>query len=225
MTMALAASSPPVDTGSGCLATDQRGVPRPQGAGCDAGAYELVTKPLEVTITSGPSGTVTTPDVSFSFSAEAPSTFQCKLDGGTFQPCSSPFSAGPLTLGQHTFSVQATDSADKMGPVTASRTFTIVAVGSGGGAKGSGVPDTLLGSHPKAKLKAKKKAKVSFSFSSSIAGSTFQCKLDRASFAPCTSPKSYKVKPGKYRFEVEAVNAGQVDPTPANFSFRVKKKL
>ncbi len=48
-------------------------------------------------------------------------------------------------------------------------------------------------------------------------------KLDKGAFAPCTSPKSYKVKPGKHTFSVEAVSAGGTDPTPASFSFKVKK--
>ncbi|HVX33740.1 MAG TPA: choice-of-anchor Q domain-containing protein, partial [Solirubrobacterales bacterium] len=45
-TMALLPGSAALDVvpaaGAGCPATDQRGVPRPQGAACDAGAFELV---------------------------------------------------------------------------------------------------------------------------------------------------------------------------------------
>lgn len=42
-THALLAGSPAIDAGDDdvCLATDQRGVARPQGAACDIGAYEL----------------------------------------------------------------------------------------------------------------------------------------------------------------------------------------
>ncbi len=42
-TLALLPGSPAIDAGtaSGCPATDQRGVLRPQGAGCDIGAYEV----------------------------------------------------------------------------------------------------------------------------------------------------------------------------------------
>jgi hypothetical protein len=88
------------------------------------------------------------------------------------------------------------------------------------------VPDTVLGAHPKAKVKTKKgKAKVKFTFSATIAGATFQCKLDKQDFTPCTSPKSYKVKPGRHKFSVRAVSpGGVVDPTPASFSFKVVKK-
>ncbi|HEY1356028.1 MAG TPA: hypothetical protein VGF09_06905, partial [Solirubrobacterales bacterium] len=65
---------------------------------------------------------------------------------------------------------------------------------------------------------------VKFSFSSDVAGATFQCKLDKGSFAPCASPKTYKVKKGKHTFSVEAVGPGGTDATPATFSFKVKKK-
>lgn len=39
-THALLPGSPALDSGKDCLATDQRGVARPQGAACDIGAYE-----------------------------------------------------------------------------------------------------------------------------------------------------------------------------------------
>jgi beta-glucanase (GH16 family) len=44
LTHALLAASPAIDTADGavCPATDQRGIARPQGAGCDVGAYEYV---------------------------------------------------------------------------------------------------------------------------------------------------------------------------------------
>lgn len=39
------AASPAIDKGGDCLAVDQRGVPRPQGAACDIGAYEVGAGP------------------------------------------------------------------------------------------------------------------------------------------------------------------------------------
>lgn len=85
-------------------------------------------------------------------------------------------------------------------------------------------PNTILTSHPAKKVKtAKNRVKVKFSFSSPTAGATFKCKLDKASFAPCASPKTYKVKPGKHKFSVEAINGGVSDPSPASFSFKVTK--
>ena len=86
-------------------------------------------------------------------------------------------------------------------------------------------PDTVLGTHPRKNVKTtKKRVKVKFSFSSPAAGATFKCKLDKAPFSPCASPKSYRVKVGKHRFSVEAVSGGLSDPTPAVFRFKVTRK-
>jgi hypothetical protein len=85
-------------------------------------------------------------------------------------------------------------------------------------------PGTVLGTHPKKNLKTtKKRVGVKFSFSSPAKGATFKCKLDKAAFSPCASPKSYKVKAGKHKFSVEAVSGGLTDPTPAVFGFKVTK--
>ena len=60
MTIALAPGSPALGrvprTGFDCPATDQRGVPRPQGTGCDIGAFELQVPPTCVGITSNDTG-------------------------------------------------------------------------------------------------------------------------------------------------------------------------
>ena len=42
------------------------------------------------TITSGPSGLVNTNSAAFGFSSDSGLSFQCKLDGGVFEECSSP---------------------------------------------------------------------------------------------------------------------------------------
>jgi CSLREA domain-containing protein len=123
-TMALLSGAPPVDSGAGCQPTDQRGVPRPQGSACDSGAYELDTTPPVASITSGPSGTVSTEVVSFTFAADEPALFECELDGASLASCSSPFISEALNDGPHTFVVRATDIAGNMGAAT-SRTFTI----------------------------------------------------------------------------------------------------
>jgi hypothetical protein len=96
-------------------------------------------------------------------------------------------------------------------------------------------PETKIdkGPKPKVTVKGKKKAKVTFRFSSPDAGATFECRMAQVatkkkkppkkliSFSACKSPKSYKLKPGSYRFEVRAVVPGAADPTPAKRSFKV----
>ena len=87
------------------------------------------------------------------------------------------------------------------------------------------VPDTALTKSPKKTVKTtKRKVKVSFQFSSTIAGSTFTCSIDGKAFAPCASGVTYKLKAGKHTFSVRATAGGQTDPTPATYSFKIKKK-
>lgn len=54
----LAAISPAIDAGNllDCPATDERGVARPQGNGCDIGAYELVPRPTSIAFESDRTG-------------------------------------------------------------------------------------------------------------------------------------------------------------------------
>ena len=56
MTHALWYDSPAIDTAvsASCPATDQRGVDRPQGAGCDSGAFELVPDDLDTSPVANP---------------------------------------------------------------------------------------------------------------------------------------------------------------------------
>jgi hypothetical protein len=83
------------------------------------------------------------------------------------------------------------------------------------------VPDTTITKRPKDKTKKKT---ATFEFSSSLEGSTFECKLDGGPFAACTSPHTIKVGKGKHSFEVRAVRKGQTDATPATDTWKVKKK-
>jgi hypothetical protein len=85
------------------------------------------TVPPETTITGGPSGSTSSTDALVSFeSSEAGSSFECRLDGGTFAPCSSPQSFSGLSLGGHSFEVRATDPAANVDPTPAARSWTIV---------------------------------------------------------------------------------------------------
>jgi hypothetical protein len=82
-------------------------------------------------------------------------------------------------------------------------------------------PETTIENGPKSRTKAKK---AHFGFTSSTAGATFECSLDRAAFVPCTSPRTVKVGKGKHRFTVRAIASGLTDPTPASYNWKVKKK-
>src|SRR5919112_5853661 len=73
----------------------------------------------QTTMDSGPSSSNTTynGDPSFSFSSsESNSTFECKLDSGSWVSCTSPKSYSGLANGEHTFSVRAIDQAGNADP-------------------------------------------------------------------------------------------------------------
>jgi 6-phosphogluconolactonase (cycloisomerase 2 family) len=83
-------------------------------------------------------------------------------------------------------------------------------------------PETTITKGPKKKTK---KRKAKFEFSSDEQGSTFQCKLDKGGFEPCDPAETFKVKRKKHTLEVRAVDpAGNVDPTPAQLKWKVKRK-
>jgi PKD repeat protein len=82
-------------------------------------------------------------------------------------------------------------------------------------------PDTLIKTKPAKKTKAKT---ATFKFLSSLTGSKFECRLDKAGWSDCKSPKKLKkLKPGKHTFRVRAVNGELFDSTPASYSWTVKK--
>lgn len=109
--------------------------------------------------------------------------------------------------------------ADSLGGTAlgADRTFT-----TGDGSP----PNTRIRKAPRRRiLTSRSRARATFKFTSSEPGSSFRCKLDGKPFRPCTSPKRLRVKPGRHRFKVRAIDqAGNVDPTPATARWRVVRR-
>lgn len=114
-TMAILAASPAYNAGDNpsCLATDQRGVVRPQFGTCDIGAYELGTFPTTTALTCAPNpslftqlvtctATVTspggTPTGSVSFTIDGGAGPVVPLDGAG----QATFSTSSLAVGGHT---------------------------------------------------------------------------------------------------------------------------
>ncbi len=82
------------------------------------------------------------------------------------------------------------------------------------------VPQTTLDSHPVA---ATQSHSAQLAFSSNDPDATFECKLDDAAFAPCTSPQNFTgLANGSHTFQARAVDVNAVaDPTPASFMWTV----
>jgi CSLREA domain-containing protein len=88
---------------------DQRGLARPQGLRCDAGAFEFDPPPTT---------TVAGTEPPFTFAAsEAGVTYECSLDGGAFSACASPFNPDAAP-GNHTLAVRGKDARGNVGSPT-----------------------------------------------------------------------------------------------------------
>ena len=129
-----------------------------------------------------------------SFSSEAGARFECSLDGGTFETCTSPREYTGLTSGSHTIRVRAIDQAGNVG-VAAERSFVV----------DTSAPAVTIGDVAVSGTTAR----VTFS---SEAGARFECSLDNGPFVACTSPREYAgLTSGSHTVRVRAIDqAGNV---------------
>src|SRR5207244_10586223 len=101
------------------VATDNAGHPSSaiRNVNVDRTAPEttIVTKPADPSNAATPAFTFT--------SSEPGSSFECRIDGGSFAPCTSPHSVTGLTDNAHTFEVRATDAAGNTDPTPDSWTW------------------------------------------------------------------------------------------------------
>ena len=151
---------------------------------------------------------------SFAFSGSDPggsgvASFECKLDAGGFEPCTSPKSYAGLGDGSHTFEVRAIDAAGLTDATPAAYTWVV----------DSAAPDTQIDLQP---ANPSPSTEPTFAFSGTDPGgsgvASFECKLDAGGFEPCASPKSLPaLADGSHTFEVRAIDAAaNVDPSPAS---------
>ncbi|MEZ5061234.1 MAG: Ig-like domain-containing protein [Solirubrobacterales bacterium] len=104
--------------------TDSHGTPDPEVASV---SFTVDATAPETSLDLGPVSPTNDPHPSFQFSSgEGSATFECRLDGGTWESCSSPHQYGTsLTDGSHTFDVRALDAAGNADATPASTTFTV----------------------------------------------------------------------------------------------------
>lgn len=160
----------------------------------------------DTTLTSQPPALTNATDASFGFSSGDPNaTFECQLDGGGWNACSSPEALTGLADGTHTFEVRAVDDAGNTDPTPASFTWEV----------DTAAPDTTLTTTPPAKSTS---ASATFAFSSPDGSATFACKLDGGSWAPCTSPHALtSLAEGSHTLQVRATDAaGNTGPAESH---------
>ena len=81
----------------------------------------------ETTLGSAPASRTTSVSATFSFSANEPAGFECKLDAGAFAPCGSPKTHTGLTRAAHSFEVRAIDAAGNVDATPAVHRWTVTA--------------------------------------------------------------------------------------------------
>jgi hypothetical protein len=92
---------------------------------------EVVTPPADTTppqtsITSGPVAITTSTSASFVLASnEAGSSFECKLDSGSWATCTTPKSYSGVSVGSHQFSARAIDAAKNVDTTPATQSWTV----------------------------------------------------------------------------------------------------
>jgi uncharacterized membrane protein len=196
---ALLTGSPAIDGGNAtyCDDADQRGESR-VGL-CDIGAFEFVDLSTP-TATETPTATPTPTNTATATETSVPTATPTATETAT---------ALPTPTATETPTATATPTHTETPTVTPTATI-------------NATPQTRFTSKPL----NPSVTDMSFGFSGSDSDGTvtgFECNLDGAGFAACTSPQSYSgLGVGSHTFQVRAVdNTGAVDATPAQYTWSV----
>jgi predicted outer membrane repeat protein len=224
-TIPILEGSSAIDAGNNsvCPATDQRGMPRPQGVSCDIGAYEReyidTTAPTVNQFTTvSISNSLNIPVTAFAATDDVAVTGYLITTNSTQPAAAAPgwtaSAPGAFTVvsdGSYTLYPWAKDAAGHVSGLFASPPAVVV---------DTTPPDTLIDSYP---ANPTNKTSASFIFSSSDSSAIFECSLDAGAYVACTSPKDYTGLPaGAHTFSVRATDpAGNVDPTPATYTWTI----
>ena len=167
-------------------------------------------RPPAPSIDAKPSNPSNVKQAVFAFSdTVATVSFQCSLDGAAYSACTSPFTTAALVDGSHTFAVEAVDASNRASNPT-QYTWTIDTVAP---------PAPTITSKPAATVAS---GSASFGFSDTQASVAFECQLDGAAFASCTSPAAYSgLATGQHTFAVRARDAAGNASTATSYSWRV----
>ena len=164
--------------------------------------------PPQTTITSGPEGLTNDRTPSFAFSSsELGSSFECRVDGGPFESCSSPFTT-PFSLsdGQRRFSVRATDTTDNTDETPAERNFTVDTALDGSASAKKTQKQKGKKIVVKAKVKAKEDLEATGKGKIKVGKKSYKLKKSSKSVSSGKS-KTLKLKPKKSKDSKKIVKA------------------
>ncbi len=177
--------------------------------------WSIDTVPPETTLTTAPPAADNSTVVRFEFTSAEPNvSFECSLDSGAYLACESGADTGPVSDGAHSFAVRAVDRAGNLDASPAVHAWSV----------NTSTPDTQILSAPDGAT-AQTSATITFLSPDAGGGATFECALDAAAFAACTSPRMLtNLANGEHTFAVRVRDAvGNVDPTPATRTWVVDR--
>ena len=154
------------------------------------------------------------PTPSFGFSSpDSDAGFRCRIDGGSWAGCSSPYTASSLSDGGHTFTVQAMDAAQNTD--LASREFAV----------DTSAPEVTIEGESKLKT-TKWRASASFALGTSERAG-LRCRIDSNGFRPCLRHyRTPKLRRGTHMLKVEATDgAGNVGADHKRFEITRKQNV
>ncbi|MHB8243030.1 MAG: beta-propeller fold lactonase family protein [Solirubrobacteraceae bacterium] len=96
----------------------------PQILDRDIWVYPLGAPVLDTVIRTGPTAFDRQTEPTFSFDASYPSTYECKLDSGSFAACERSPAIQVMTDGPHTLAVRARDAVGDLDPTPATYSWT-----------------------------------------------------------------------------------------------------
>ncbi|RMF17645.1 MAG: hypothetical protein D6761_03900, partial [Candidatus Dadabacteria bacterium] len=133
------------------------------------------TAPPATRIDSGPPAVTNAATVTFTFSADEPSTFECQLDAGEWVSCTSPLVLAPIGEGAHVLRVRARDLAGNVDPTAEEYGWYVDRT----------APSPIWLATPPASTTL---SDATVEFTCDDTSCRFLCALDGAPFAACDSP-------------------------------------
>lgn len=166
-------------------------------------SWSIDATPPDTTITSQIPAWIKSTDLAIAFSSGEQASFRCRLDGGAWTDCGSPFNLTGLAQGSHSFDVVAADAAGNVDPSPASASWRVDTV----------APETTITPVPE----FTKLSSLHVAFDANEPQVTFQCRLDVGAYSSCSSPKTLSaLAQGTHTLQVYAADqAGNSDASPA----------
>jgi len=225
-------------SGAGCPETDQRGVSRPRGAGCEIGAYERAAPFVAITAAAATAqGTVTPNAGAATYHFEFGTTTDygsstANATAGGVEPVAVSADLPGLSPGT-TYHVRLVAANPDGTTASADATFTTAAAPPGGGGGSDTTAPVILSASVKPKT-FRRRHGTTFRYRLSedarvvLTIKPRKGKAKRLSKASKAGPNkrklvTRKLKPGRYRATLVATDAAKNRSKPKRLTFRIKR--